>query len=94
MFVNVTADWCITCLANERIALSSDAVLAAFRDRGIVYLKGDWTNSDPQLTALLQAHGRSGVPLYLFYPATADAPATLLPQLLTPSIVLEAIATR
>jgi thiol:disulfide interchange protein DsbD len=94
VFVNVTADWCITCLANERIALSSDAVLAAFRERGIVYLKGDWTNSDPQLTALLQAHGRSGVPLYLFYPGTAGAPATLLPQLLTPSIVLEAIATR
>jgi len=74
-------------------------VLAAFRDRGIVYLKGDWTNSDPELTALLQAHGRSGVPLYLLYPATAGAPATLLPatllpQLLTPSIVLEFINSR
>jgi thiol:disulfide interchange protein len=94
VFVNVTADWCITCLANERIALSSEEVLAAFRDRGIVYLKGDWTNSDPELTALLQAHGRSGVPLYLLYPATAGAPATLLPQLLTPSIVLEFINSR
>jgi len=94
VFVNVTADWCITCLANERIALASEEVLAAFRDRGIVYLKGDWTNSDPELTALLQAHGRSGVPLYLFYPAAAGAQATLLPQLLTPSIVLEFINTR
>jgi thiol:disulfide interchange protein DsbD len=94
VFVNVTADWCITCLANERIALSSEDVLAAFRDRGIVYLKGDWTNSDPQLTALLQAHGRSGVPLYLFYPAATGAQATLLPQLLTPSIVLETIGAR
>jgi thiol:disulfide interchange protein DsbD len=91
VFVNVTADWCITCLANEKIALTSGEVLAAFRDRGIVYLKGDWTNSDPQLTALLQAHGRSGVPLYLFYPAAIGAPAMLLPQLLTPSIVLATI---
>ena len=94
VFVNVTADWCITCLANERVALSSAAVLAAFRDRGIVYLKGDWTNSNPELTALLQAHGRSGVPLYLYYPAAAGAPAMVLPQLLTPSIVLEAVGAR
>ena len=74
--------------------MSSAAVLAAFRDRGIVYLKGDWTNSDPELTALLQAHGRSGVPLYLYYPAAAGAAAILLPQLLTPSIVLETIGAR
>jgi thiol:disulfide interchange protein DsbD len=92
VFINVTADWCITCLANEKVALSSDAVEAAFRERGIVYLKGDWTNADPELTRLLWEHGRSGVPLYLFYPARAGSAPAVLPQLLTPATVLEAIA--
>ena len=91
VFINVTADWCITCLANERFALASPAVRDAFARRNIVYLKGDWTNSDPQLTQLLQAHGRSGVPLYIYYPAGSTTPARILPQLLTPSIVLAAL---
>lgn len=91
VFINVTADWCITCLANERFALSSAAVRAAFASEGIVYLKGDWTNSDPLLTRLLQVHGRSGVPLYLYYPPGDGAEARILPQLLTPAIVLEAL---
>ncbi len=91
VFINVTADWCITCLANERFALSSAAVREAFANAGIVYLKGDWTNSDPVLTRLLQAHGRSGVPLYLYYPPGDGAEARILPQLLTPTIVLEAL---
>ncbi len=91
MFVNVTADWCITCLANEKLALSSAIVTDAFARRGIHYLKGDWTNSDPVLTRLLWPHGRSGVPLYLFYPARPAAEPRILPQLLTPGIVLEAL---
>jgi len=91
VFVNVTADWCITCLANEKVALSSESVQAAFRERGVVYLKGDWTNADPELTRLLQAHGRSGVPLYLFFPSRSGSTPTVLPQLLTPTTVLEAI---
>ncbi len=91
VFVNVTADWCITCLANEKLALSSAIVTDAFARRGIHYLKGDWTNSDPVLTRLLWQHGRSGVPLYLFYPARPAAEPRILPQLLTPGIVLEAL---
>jgi thiol:disulfide interchange protein len=91
VLVNVTADWCITCLANEKIALDTDTVRQALRERGIHYLKGDWTNSDPRLTALLQQHGRNGVPLYLYYPRGQQNGPRLLPQLLTPTIVLEAI---
>ena len=93
VFVNVTADWCITCLANEKIALSSVIVTDAFAKRGIHYLKGDWTNSDPVLTRLLWQHGRSGVPLYLFYPPVPGAEPQILPQLLTPGIVMKALGS-
>lgn len=91
VFVNFTADWCITCLANERVALSQDAVLSAFRENNVAYLKGDWTNSDPEITEVLAQYGRSGVPLYLLFPAEPSAPAMVLPQILTTDIVLNAL---
>jgi thiol:disulfide interchange protein DsbD len=93
VFVNLTASWCITCLVNERVALSDGAVDAAFRRTGIAYLKGDWTSQDERITALLKQFGRSGVPLYVFYPAGTDSRPVVLPQLLTPGIVLDAIST-
>ncbi|MBS4047521.1 MAG: thioredoxin family protein [Alphaproteobacteria bacterium] len=86
VFVNMTAAWCITCMVNERTALSSDSVQAAFRERGITYMKGDWTNQDPEITRVLEQNGRSGVPLYLYY---AGGKSVVLPQILTPAIVLE-----
>jgi len=89
VFVNLTADWCITCLANERMALSSELFRTTLKQRGIHYLKGDWTRYDPEITALLSAHGRSGVPLYLYFPPRE--PARILPQLLTETIVLSAL---
>jgi thiol:disulfide interchange protein DsbD len=91
VFVNITADWCITCLANEKIALETTAVRDAFAKHGVVYLKGDWTNADPALTAFLRANGRSGVPLYLYYPPRTGALPVVLPQLLTPALVTELI---
>ncbi len=93
VFVNVTADWCITCLVNERMALSRRSVLEGFTSNNIAYLKGDWTNSDPIITELLNEYGRSGVPLYLLFPAESSKPAILLPQILTPDIVLEAFSS-
>ncbi|WP_374485748.1 protein-disulfide reductase DsbD family protein [Zoogloea sp.] len=92
VFVNFTAAWCITCLANEKVALSDAGVADAFRQAGITYLKGDWTNQDPQISAHLAEFGRSGVPLYLLYPAGASTAPQVLPQLLTPATVLSAIA--
>ncbi len=89
VFVNLTADWCITCLANERMALSSELFRTTLKQRGIHYLKGDWTRYDPEITALLSAHGRSGVPLYLYFPP--GEPVRILPQLLTETIVLSAL---
>jgi thiol:disulfide interchange protein DsbD len=90
VFLNVTAAWCITCQVNERIALRRDAVQAAMAARGIVYLKADWTRGDPAITALLRAHGREGVPLYLFWPP-GGGEAVILPEVLTEATVLRQI---
>jgi thiol:disulfide interchange protein DsbD len=93
VFVNLTADWCITCLVNEKVALSRPEVEAAFAARGVTRLKGDWTRRDETITRLLAEHGRSGVPLYLYYPTgRADKPV-VLPQVLTPERVLSEISS-
>lgn len=92
VFVNMTAAWCISCLVNERVALSRPEVKDAFAKAGVTYLKGDWTREDPKITAVLKAHGRSGVPLYLYY-APGAAEAQVLPQILTPGLVVEAVST-
>ncbi|PTT89802.1 hypothetical protein DBR42_07155, partial [Pelomonas sp. HMWF004] len=91
VFVNMTAAWCISCLVNERVALSRPEVKDSFAKAGVVYLKGDWTREDPKITAVLKAHGRSGVPLYLYY-APGAAEAVVLPQILTPGLVIEALS--
>lgn len=91
VFVNMTASWCITCLVNERVVLSTPETQALFRDNNVTYLKGDWTNRDPQITDYLQKFGRSGVPIYVFYGAPGDdgtRPApVVLPQILSADII-------
>ncbi|WP_027329569.1 protein-disulfide reductase DsbD family protein [Marinimicrobium agarilyticum] len=82
VFINLTADWCVTCLANEKVTLGTDDVEAAFDRLGITALKGDWTRRDPTITALLEEYGRSGVPLYLWFPADHRGPGIVLPQIL------------
>ena len=89
VLVNFTADWCITCKVNEKLVLSRDSLQAALRARGIILLTADWTSQDDAITEELIAWGRSGVPLYLLYPAGAGGPR-ILPQVLTQAIVLEA----
>ena len=90
VFVNMTAAWCITCLVNERTALSTESVRAALSGKNVAYLKGDWTNRNPEITRLLERFGRSGVPLYVLYRNGREP--VVLPQILTPSLVLENIA--
>jgi thiol:disulfide interchange protein DsbD len=92
VLVNMTAAWCITCLANERVALSSQAFRRALVEHGVTYLKGDWTNRDGRITDYLAAFGRNGVPIYVVYPAGGGEPE-VLPQLLTPALV-DAALTR
>jgi len=90
VLVNMTAAWCITCLANERVALSTGTVREALAAHDVAYLKGDWTRQDPAITRYLQQHGRNGVPLYVLYPPGGGTPH-VLPQLLTADGVAEAI---
>ncbi len=81
VFVNLTADWCLTCKFNERAAIETTAVQAALARRGVVSLKGDWTRADPAITRVLERFQRAGVPLYLLYAPTGDP--VVLPQVLT-----------
>ncbi|KXV20558.1 thioredoxin family protein, partial [Gluconobacter japonicus] len=90
VFVDVTASWCITCMVNERVALDTASVRQAFSERHVAYLKGDWTNRDAGISAYLKAHGRDGVPLYVYYPPKHGA-EVVLPQILTPRMVLDII---
>jgi thiol:disulfide interchange protein len=89
VFLDFTAAWCITCKFNERTVLESDVVREAFARRGIVKIKADWTNADPEITTLLKQFGRPGVPLYVLYPAGKSVAPIILPELLTKNIVLE-----
>jgi thiol:disulfide interchange protein len=89
VFVDFTAAWCLTCQVNERTTLSARSVEAALKENNVVALKADWTNRDPVITAALERHGRSGVPLYVFYPAGQDP--VLLPALLKPNDVINAV---
>jgi thiol:disulfide interchange protein len=89
VFVNMTAAWCVTCLVNERVALSSEPVKLAFAGHKVAYLKGDWTHADPAISQFLREHGRDGVPLYVFYPPKGQP--VVLQQVLTESAVLDQI---
>jgi thiol:disulfide interchange protein len=86
VFAYFTADWCVTCKVNEKTAIETDRVRDAFHSGGVQVLVGDWTDGDPVLGRFLEAHGRAGVPLYLWYAPGADAPQ-VLPQLLTPDLI-------
>lgn len=85
VFINMTADWCITCKVNERVALRG-AFEDALEENEITYLLGDWTAHDSEITELLQGFGRAGVPLYAIYPPEGEP--TLLPQILTPETLI------
>jgi thiol:disulfide interchange protein DsbD len=92
VLVNFTAAWCVTCQVNERVAFSSAEVAAAMKRAGAVYLVADWTNRDPAIAKALADQGRIGVPLYLYYGRGA-ATAKVLPQLLTPAILVDAFGS-
>lgn len=87
VFVNFTADWCITCKVNEQTSLNTADVQAAFDKAGVVQLTGDWTNGDPAITRALAEQGRNSLPLYLWYAPGADK-AEVLPQILTPAALI------
>ncbi|GGW69140.1 protein-disulfide reductase DsbD family protein [Alishewanella tabrizica] len=89
VLVNMTADWCITCLVNERVALNTDSSKAALALFDVTYLKGDWTRRDAAITAYLHQYQRDGVPLYVLY--WPGQPAEVLPQILTPDTLRQTL---
>lgn len=91
VFVDFTAAWCVTCQVNKRVALNRDEVVKALADHGVVALKADWTNQDPRITAALAELGRNALPVYALY-APGRAQPTLLPEVLTASIVVDALS--
>ena len=99
VFVEMTASWCITCKVNEKVALTTSETQKLFKDNNVVYLQGDWTNQNPQITDFLKSHGRNGVPLYVFYgerdPTTNQRPdPVVLPQLLTNGLVADIVTNQ
>lgn len=86
VFAYFTADWCLTCKVNEKAAIERDEVAKAFAAGNVAVLVGDWTNGDPAIGRFIEAQGRSGVPLYLYYRPGAASPA-VLPQVLTPAML-------
>ena len=91
VFVDFTAAWCLSCKVNERVALGTDAVKKVFADKDVALFRADWTHADPLISQTLRKFNRDGVPLYLLYsPKAPDAPQ-VLPEVLTPGIVLDAL---
>ena len=86
VFLNFTADWCITCKVNERVALKTRKVKQILEDKNINYLEADWTRKDEKIATKLEEFGRTGVPLYLLYPSVGKP--IILPEILTEDILL------
>jgi thiol:disulfide interchange protein len=91
VLVNMTADWCVTCKANEKTVFARDGFRAALEKHDAVYMVGDWTDVDPEITAYLQRYQAYGVPLYVVYPRNGGE-GRKLPTVLTPAVVEEALA--
>ncbi len=93
MFVDFTADWCLSCQVNERVVLERPDVLSKLQDGKIALVRADWTRHDEDIARALASLGRSSVPTYALYPGTPGAPARVLPEVLTTNTVLDALKT-
>ncbi len=91
VFIDFTAEWCVTCKANEKTVIDTDPVRAVLRDLGVVPVKADWTSEDDRITAWLQRFKRPGVPMYVILPAGRPQDPILLPELLTESSLVEGL---
>lgn len=92
VFVDFTAEWCVTCKVNKRVAINTETVQNAFKENNVTFVTADWTNEDPSITKLLAEFGRAGVPFYLLYPSdTGKEPIRFGDGILTQGAILEAI---
>jgi thiol:disulfide interchange protein/DsbC/DsbD-like thiol-disulfide interchange protein len=91
VFLDFTAEWCLTCKVNEKTVFNSQEVVGKFHAMNVLPVRADWTNRNPDITRLLAKFGRSGVPLYvIFRPGISDTPI-VLPEVITSGIVLDAL---
>ena len=93
VFIDATADWCLTCKANEAAVLNRDDFKRAMDSLNVARVKADWTRETPEVTALLRSMGKSGVPAYAIYPAGDVSKQIVLPELLTTDGIVEKIVT-
>lgn len=91
IFIDATADWCLTCKANEAAVLSDKDLLQKLDSAGVIRMKADWTRETPEVNELLYSMGKSGVPAYAIYPKGDKSKQVVLPELLTSNLILEAI---
>lgn len=90
VLIDVTADWCITCKVNKRFVLDRDSVTGRLQQEGVVAMQADWTTADPEISAYLASYGRYGIPFNIVHGPGAPE-GVVLPELLTESVVLEAL---
>src|SRR5206468_2289676 len=90
VFVDFSAKWCLTCQANS-LVLETDSVKEAFIRYGVVKMLGDWTQNDETITKFLRSLGRNGVPVYVLYGKNPDDAPYILPEVLTPEMVIDAL---
>jgi thiol:disulfide interchange protein len=90
VFIDFTADWCLSCKANEKTVLESSDVREAMDAYGVIPLKADWTRRDPVISEWLQRYGKAGVPFYLMLPKDRTKAAIPLPEIITSGIVIDA----
>ena len=91
VFIDFTAAWCLTCQMNKKMALESQGFLEKVNQLGLVLMRADWTNQDPKITAALADYGRNSVPLYVLHHGSEKSPPTILPQILTPQVLVDAL---
>ena len=91
VFLDFTAEWCLTCKVNEKTVLNTKEVIGKFRALNVLPVRADWTNRNPDITRLLSKFGRSGVPLYVVFPPGRSGTPIVLPEVITPGIVLDAL---
>lgn len=92
VFLDFTAEWCITCQVNERVVFRSQAVRDLLIRKNVTLIRADWTSKNPAITRAIRRFGRNGVPVNVLL-ASPEAPPLVLPNILTPSIVIEALET-
>ena len=90
IFVDFTADWCLTCKFNERTIIETETVESVFQEKNVALLKADWTKRDAAITRALAEFNRSSVPLYVIYGPGAGKPI-VLPTVITPDLIVEAV---